>query len=53
MITGLLVGILLGFILQRARFCMTGGFRDIYLTKSFTMLYADRKSTRLNSSHQI
>ncbi len=40
MITGLLVGILLGFILQRARFCMTGGFRDIYLTKSFTMLYA-------------
>lgn len=40
MITGLLVGILLGFILQRARFCMTGGFRDIYLAKSFTMLYA-------------
>ncbi len=40
MITGLFVGILFGFILQRARFCMTGGFRDIYLTKSFTMLYA-------------
>lgn len=40
MITGLLIGIVFGFILQRARFCMTGGFRDIYLAKSFTMLYA-------------
>lgn len=40
MITGLLVGAILGFILQRARFCMTGGFRDIYLTKNNTMLYA-------------
>ena len=40
MITGLLIGIIFGFILQRARFCMTGGFRDIYMTRSFTMLYA-------------
>ena len=40
MISGLLVGALLGFVLQRARFCMTGGFRDIYLSKKFTMLYA-------------
>lgn len=40
MFTGLLVGGILGFMLQRARFCMTGGFRDIYLTKNFTMLYA-------------
>ena len=40
MVTGLLVGAILGFILQRARFCMTGGFRDIYLAKNFTMLYA-------------
>lgn len=40
MVTGLLVGIFLGFILQRARFCMTGGFRDIYMARNFTMLYA-------------
>lgn len=40
MVTGLLIGIIFGFVLQRARFCMTGGFRDIYMTRSFTMLYA-------------
>ncbi len=40
MITGLFIGIVFGFILQRARFCMTGGFRDIYLTRNNTMLYA-------------
>lgn len=40
MVTGLIIGALLGFILQRARFCMTGGFRDVYLTRNNTMLYA-------------
>lgn len=40
MLSGLIVGALLGFILQRARFCMTGGFRDIYLTRNNTLLYA-------------
>jgi uncharacterized membrane protein YedE/YeeE len=40
MLSGLIIGALLGFILQRARFCMTGGFRDIYLTRDHTLLYA-------------
>lgn len=40
MLSGLIVGAVLGFILQRARFCMTGGFRDIYLTRDHTLLYA-------------
>lgn len=34
------VGILLGFVLQRTRFCMTGGFRDMYLSKNNKMFYA-------------
>lgn len=34
------IGILLGFVLQRTRFCMTGGFRDMYLTKNYKMFYA-------------
>lgn len=34
------VGILLGFVLQRTRFCMTGGFRDMYLNKNNKMFYA-------------
>lgn len=40
MLSGLIVGAALGFVLQRARFCMTGGFRDIYLTRNHTLLYA-------------
>ncbi len=40
MITGLLIGTLFGFVLQRSRFCMTGGFRDIYLTRNNTLFYA-------------
>lgn len=39
-ITGLLCGAALGFVLQRGRFCLTGGFRDMYLTKNNRMLYA-------------
>ncbi|ANS77230.1 hypothetical protein AWM70_12915 [Paenibacillus yonginensis] len=39
-ITGLLCGALLGFVMQRGRFCLTGGFRDMYLTKNNRMFYA-------------
>lgn len=39
-ITGLLCGILLGFVMQRGRFCLTGGFRDMYLAKDNRMFYA-------------
>ncbi len=39
-ITGLLCGAALGFVLQRGRFCLTGGFRDMYLTKNNRMFYA-------------
>lgn len=38
--TGLLCGALLGFVIQRGRFCLTGGFRDIYIAKDNRMLYA-------------
>ncbi|WP_025777047.1 YeeE/YedE family protein [Brevibacterium sp. VCM10] len=31
-ITGLIVGLVLGFVLQRGRFCVTGAFRDLSLT---------------------
>lgn len=39
-ITGLLVGALLGFVLQRGRWCLTGGFRDMYIAKDNRMFYA-------------
>ena len=39
-ITGLLCGTALGFVLQRGRFCLTGGFRDMYLAKDNRMFYA-------------
>ncbi|UNK19439.1 YeeE/YedE family protein [Paenibacillus sp. N3/727] len=39
-ITGLLCGSLLGFVMQRGRFCLTGGFRDMYLAKDNRMFYA-------------
>ena len=32
-ISGLVVGILLGFVMQRTRFCLAGGFRDMYVQK--------------------
>lgn len=34
------IGILLGFVLQRTRFCMTGGFRDMYIAKNNRLFYA-------------
>lgn len=33
-ITGLLIGAIFGFILQRGRFCVTGAFRDVFVSKS-------------------
>jgi len=37
LLTGLLCGILLGFVMQRGRFCITGAFRDMYVTKNNKM----------------
>ncbi|HYK73625.1 MAG TPA: YeeE/YedE family protein [Pseudoneobacillus sp.] len=39
-LTGLLCGGLLGFVMQRGRFCLTGGFRDMYIAKDNRMFYA-------------
>lgn len=39
-ISGLTVGVLLGFVMQRTRFCLTGGFRDMYVQKNNKMFYA-------------
>lgn len=39
-LTGLFVGALLGFVLQRGRWCLTGGFRDMYIAKDNRMFYA-------------
>lgn len=33
-ITGLLLGAVLGFVLQRGRFCVTGAFRDLTLSRN-------------------
>lgn len=38
--TGLLCGGLLGFVMQRGRFCLTGGFRDMFIAKDNRMFYA-------------
>ncbi|WP_431028794.1 YeeE/YedE thiosulfate transporter family protein [Lysinibacillus sp. LZ02] len=40
LLTGLLCGALLGFAMQRGRFCLTGGFRDMYIAKDNRMFYA-------------
>ena len=39
-LSGLIVGILFGFALQRGRFCMNSAFRDIILLKEYTLLKA-------------
>ncbi|MGB9713700.1 MAG: YeeE/YedE family protein [Candidatus Bathyarchaeales archaeon] len=39
-LSGLVVGILFGFALQRGRFCMNSAFRDIILLKEYTLLKA-------------
>lgn len=40
LISGGLVGTVFGFVLQRTRFCLTGGFRDMYIAKNNTVFYA-------------
>ncbi|WP_100332571.1 YeeE/YedE family protein [Bacillus xiapuensis] len=40
LLTGLLCGGLLGFVMQRGRFCVTGAFRDMYVTKDYRMFIA-------------
>ena len=35
LISGLVIGIIFGFILKRGRFCATGLLRDIYMEKSY------------------
>ena len=40
MLSGLVVGIIFGFVLQRGRFCMNSAFRDIMLMKEYTLLKA-------------
>ena len=40
LLTGLLCGFLLGFVMQRGRFCITGAFRDIYVAKNNKMFIA-------------
>lgn len=39
-LSGLVCGALLGFVMQRGRFCLTGGFRDMYIAKNNRMFYA-------------
>ena len=39
-LSGLFVGVLFGFALQRGRFCMNSAFRDIILGKDFTLFKA-------------
>lgn len=39
-LTGLLLGALLGFVLQRGRFCVTGALRDVWTTRSTRWLTA-------------
>lgn len=39
-LSGLVVGMLFGFALQRGRFCMNSAFRDILLLKEYTLLKA-------------
>jgi hypothetical protein len=38
--TGLVIGLLFGFALQRGRFCMNSAFRDVLLMRDFTLLKA-------------
>lgn len=40
LLSGLLLGLALGFVMQRGRFCMAGGFRDIYMDKDYRMFIA-------------
>lgn len=39
-LSGLFLGVLLGFVMQRGRFCLAGGLRDLYLFRDSRMLIA-------------
>ncbi|WP_256379525.1 YeeE/YedE thiosulfate transporter family protein [Candidatus Arsenophonus nilaparvatae] len=39
-ISGLVLGSLLGFVMQRGRFCLAGGLRDFYLFRDSQMIIA-------------
>ena len=39
-LSGLLVGVVFGFVLQRGRFCMNSAFRDIIVVRDFTLFKA-------------
>lgn len=39
-LSGFIVGLLFGFVLQRGRFCMNSAFRDILVLKDYTLLKA-------------
>ncbi len=39
-VSGILIGLLFGFVLQRGRFCMNSAFRDTIFIKDFTMFHA-------------
>lgn len=39
-LSGVICGALLGFVMQRGRFCLTGGFRDMVIAKNNRMFYA-------------
>lgn len=40
LLTGLALGIALGFVMQRGRFCVTGAFRDIWIARNTRWLTA-------------
>lgn len=40
LISGLIIGVILGFIFQRGRFCVTGAFRDVWISRSTRWLTA-------------
>ncbi|MGX2951012.1 YeeE/YedE family protein [Ursidibacter sp. B-7004-1] len=40
MLSGLIIGLLLGFLLQRGQFCFVSGFRNLYTKRDITFLTA-------------
>lgn len=38
LVSGLMVGVMFGFVLQRGRYCMNSAFRDIIFVNDFTLL---------------
>ena len=38
-LSGGLIGLIFGFILQRTRFCLTGGFRDMYIEETHFVFF--------------